>query len=302
MSKQIGKHCPRIEAAGAICICCNTHKNRVEFLTRSKKGQLPPVCTMCYLFGRKKECENLLTNLGYRRKAGQSKEKNPSGLATVPISLEAKMACAKKMRDTPTPAEAHLAKALLTAGILVETQPVLFGYISDFRVRGLRLIIEVDGLYHSTPEQIEKDKQRDAHFREKGYRTLRYTNEEVLCATSLCIAEIKEFMPIVNLQIIPKLKPKVAPINSRSILIAKGGEGLIRKPRSNQQANTLSKKQRAKRRKKELQRAEKEYLSGVSRLTHQCLSGDTRPYSGGVKRALGMPKQTTVIIPPHHLV
>ena len=52
-------------------------------------------------------------------------------------------------------------------------------YYADISIPSLKLIIEVDGGYHSTPEQQVKDKQRDEAFKSIGYTTLRFTNEQV---------------------------------------------------------------------------------------------------------------------------
>lgn len=52
-------------------------------------------------------------------------------------------------------------------------------YYADISIPSLKLIIEVDGGYHSTPEQKNKDKQRDEAFKSIGYTTLRFTNEQV---------------------------------------------------------------------------------------------------------------------------
>lgn len=52
-------------------------------------------------------------------------------------------------------------------------------YYADISIPSLKLIIEVDGGYHSKPEQQAKDKQRDEDFKSIGYTTLRYTNEQL---------------------------------------------------------------------------------------------------------------------------
>lgn len=52
-------------------------------------------------------------------------------------------------------------------------------YYADIAIPSIKLIIEVDGGYHSTPEQQSKDKQRDEDFKSIGYTTLRYTNEQL---------------------------------------------------------------------------------------------------------------------------
>lgn len=52
-------------------------------------------------------------------------------------------------------------------------------YYADISIPSLKVIIEVDGGYHLTPEQKEKDKKRDEDFASIGYTTIRVTNEQV---------------------------------------------------------------------------------------------------------------------------
>lgn len=51
-------------------------------------------------------------------------------------------------------------------------------YIADFLI-GDNLIIEIDGGYHRTKEQIKKDKQRTQKLNEVGYDVIRITDEEL---------------------------------------------------------------------------------------------------------------------------
>ena len=52
-------------------------------------------------------------------------------------------------------------------------------YIADFLDVDNKIDIEVDGEYHTTEEQQLKDKEREEDFKKMGYRTWRFTNEEV---------------------------------------------------------------------------------------------------------------------------
>ena len=89
---------------------------------------------------------------------------------------------AKLMRLFPTEAEAYLwlfikNKAL---GVTFRRQVVILDYIADFYSSELELIIEIDGGYHFQGEQIILDKARTERLTNKGYRIIRFTNEEVL--------------------------------------------------------------------------------------------------------------------------
>ena len=61
-------------------------------------------------------------------------------------------------------------------------------YVLDFYCASKRLIIEVDGEVHNTPDQKEKDKSRDKNLTEMNFKILRFSNEEVL----LKINSVKE--------------------------------------------------------------------------------------------------------------
>lgn len=52
-------------------------------------------------------------------------------------------------------------------------------YYADISIPSLKVIVEVDGGYHSTPEQRKKDEKRDKDFASIGYTTIRVTNEQV---------------------------------------------------------------------------------------------------------------------------
>ncbi len=53
-------------------------------------------------------------------------------------------------------------------------------YIADFYCPSERLIIELDGRHHYTPEGMEKDRERDDHLEELGIKVLRFENKDVL--------------------------------------------------------------------------------------------------------------------------
>jgi very-short-patch-repair endonuclease len=52
-------------------------------------------------------------------------------------------------------------------------------YIADFYCPSEKLIIELDGAHHYTPEGIAKDSERDNHLEEMNIRVLRFENKEV---------------------------------------------------------------------------------------------------------------------------
>lgn len=52
-------------------------------------------------------------------------------------------------------------------------------YFPDFYIKSLKLVIEVDGGYHSTAEQSAKDRERDLNLASIGIKTIRIKNEQV---------------------------------------------------------------------------------------------------------------------------
>ena len=53
-------------------------------------------------------------------------------------------------------------------------------YILDFYCVKARLVIELDGSQHYTPEGRRRDAKRDAYLRSEGLEVLRFLNDEVL--------------------------------------------------------------------------------------------------------------------------
>ena len=86
---------------------------------------------------------------------------------------------ARILRKSMTPQEIMLwsqLKHLNREGYHFRRQPPVDGYILDFAEFHHRLIIEVDGGQHAGDE---KDKRRDAHFSQAGFKTLRFWNHEI---------------------------------------------------------------------------------------------------------------------------
>lgn len=59
-------------------------------------------------------------------------------------------------------------------------QRVALGWILDFYCHQFNLAVEIDGGYHTTPAQQERDAYRTRCLEDYGVRVLRFTNEQVL--------------------------------------------------------------------------------------------------------------------------
>jgi very-short-patch-repair endonuclease len=89
---------------------------------------------------------------------------------------------ARHMRQTPTDAETklwwHLRHRLSLSDTHFRRQVHLGHYIVDFVNHRLKLIIELDGGQHAV--QITRDVRRTKFLESKGYRVLRFWNNDVL--------------------------------------------------------------------------------------------------------------------------
>jgi very-short-patch-repair endonuclease len=90
---------------------------------------------------------------------------------------------AKQLRRAMTRAETllwrHL-KAHRLAALGFRRQSPMGNYIADFVAHSRKLIVEVDGESHDFEERIRHDGRRDEWFASRGYRVLRFTNEDVM--------------------------------------------------------------------------------------------------------------------------
>ena len=101
---------------------------------------------------------------------------------------------AKRMRKEPTDAEAALWELLRDKklGDKFRRQHLIDDFIVDFVCLSKNLVIEVDGGYHNDPTQKEYDEQRTLYLNEKGFKVIRFTNEEVLGNTEAVLTKIKQ--------------------------------------------------------------------------------------------------------------
>ncbi len=88
---------------------------------------------------------------------------------------------AKELRRNPTPAEIKL-KARLRAHRMADVhfrpQHAIGNYIVDFCAPRRKLIIELDGSQHL--EQQDYDAERTEFLKSKGYKVLRFWNNDVM--------------------------------------------------------------------------------------------------------------------------
>ena len=59
-------------------------------------------------------------------------------------------------------------------------QQVFGGYIVDFYCYRARLVLELDGSQHCTPEEMDYDRRRTEYLNQQGLRVLRISNLDVM--------------------------------------------------------------------------------------------------------------------------
>ena len=100
---------------------------------------------------------------------------------------------AKHMKQYPTEAESVMWELIRRKqlGVVFKRQYIIDEYIVDFVCLEKRLVIEIDGGYHSTGEQQESDASRNNRLAALGYRILRFSNSEVMVQPDNVVERIK---------------------------------------------------------------------------------------------------------------
>ena len=91
-------------------------------------------------------------------------------------------------------------------GLKFRRQHPIHLFIADFYCHQLQLIIELDGDYHFTKEQILKDQERTAMLNENGLEVIRFKNDEIINNLDLVLSQIKIKIEKMKIQIFSKPK------------------------------------------------------------------------------------------------
>ena len=87
---------------------------------------------------------------------------------------------AKSLRKNATPQENHLWYDFLrNYQPRFQRQKAIDGYIADFYCHEARLVIELDGSQHFTPEGMTYDEARTRVLNAYGLTVLRFTNHQI---------------------------------------------------------------------------------------------------------------------------
>ena len=76
-------------------------------------------------------------------------------------------------------------------GVRFLRQYSIYNFVVDFYSPGIKLAIEVDGVTHNSPEEIENDKIRQEQIESHKITFLRFTNQEVYNKMNYVVDSIK---------------------------------------------------------------------------------------------------------------
>lgn len=96
-----------------------------------------------------------------------------------------------RFEPSKTGAQRLLAEKLRAEGISFTENQWLEGWEVDLFLSRYYLVIELDGFYHLSAKQQEKDLAKDRRLQAAGYHVLRFTNSQVYQDWKSCLAQIK---------------------------------------------------------------------------------------------------------------
>lgn len=86
----------------------------------------------------------------------------------------------KEVKQTESPIESKLLYWFNQYQLYPEIQHEIGKYRADFFFPDLKLVVEADGKeYHTSPEQVESDKERDGYMENLGYKILRFSGGKI---------------------------------------------------------------------------------------------------------------------------
>jgi leucyl-tRNA synthetase len=134
--------------------------------------------------------------------SGEGSQTFEKGYMTANASIATQLvANARENRKNPTEAEDVLWQEVRNSnlGYKIRRQHYIGNFIADFVCLEKKLIIEIDGGYHDTKEQIELDELRTLELEQKHlYKVIRFTNEEVLNDIKSVLTKIKKELSLRN--------------------------------------------------------------------------------------------------------
>ena len=119
---------------------------------------------------------------------------------------------ARKLRRAMTDGERKLWRELRDFrrlyGIHVRKQAPIERFVVDFVVHEHKLVIEVDGEHHFTPDGLKRDAIRDSWLGAQGYRILHFNTGEIAGCFNGCIEEILAALGVMDHTPTPNPSPQ----------------------------------------------------------------------------------------------
>ena len=113
--------------------------------------------------------------------------------------MDKKYTLARNLRKNMTSQERKLWNLLRNRqleGIKFVRQYPIGSYIVDFACREKKLVIELDGGQHNLKENIEYDDNRTMYLTQKGYKVIRFWNNEIdNNIEGVCLKILSEIKP-----------------------------------------------------------------------------------------------------------
>jgi very-short-patch-repair endonuclease len=96
----------------------------------------------------------------------------------------------RKLRENKTPSERHIEDLLNELGYHYQDQKLLikgdFFCLADFYLpKPLKLIIEIDGGYHTNPKQQWRDHFKNEYYKSRKFKVLRITDKQALAGDAI---------------------------------------------------------------------------------------------------------------------
>jgi valyl-tRNA synthetase len=145
-----------------------------------------------------KEVKSKLYYLKYKIEAPsnspEGEDKKPQYKTARKSEYELLKKNARKLRRFSTEAESALWEMLRAKklGEKFRRQHIINDIIVDFVCLPKKLVIEVDGGYHTDPEIQKLDTLKTEILNELGYKVIRFTNDEILANTDAVVEAIRE--------------------------------------------------------------------------------------------------------------
>jgi very-short-patch-repair endonuclease/endogenous inhibitor of DNA gyrase (YacG/DUF329 family) len=106
-------------------------------------------------------------------------------------------ACVLGHRAHPRTSSLEIAMlhAFAAADVVVVPQFAVDVYTADFAIPEHMLIIECDGIYwHNLPEQVKRDRNKDARLRRRGWTIIRLSEPDIRASPEACVDQVKQFL------------------------------------------------------------------------------------------------------------